>query len=210
LSKDGSRWKDVAFVQVQRGVKAFYKVYERWPASWKEVAESRIYQAPLYGPQFQVIDPDDKRADFYMDIVYQPGATPKVYTFAGSKHYISNVKAPEPYSGCLPRFAGYFPEFDSNYYLADQRRLKMLAIVFLLDLALADYYDAHGRVPETLEQLFSSGFSPINETSVNPLTGRRFRFDGSANDFRVERKGDQWYFLPVNGQGRAEQLRGIQ
>jgi hypothetical protein len=52
------------------------------------------------------------------------------------------------------------------------------------------YRDVYGDYPKSIEELQSSGLSPVNADSINPVTGTPFRFDGAANDVSYR------YFAP--------------
>jgi hypothetical protein len=186
-------WHDVAPYQVQVGVLAYYRVHERWPATWADVVASQIWQVPLLGLNNEVIDPDDKQFQFWGDVHYDstkvpprimvleaPGTTPQ--------HRSITLEKPQTYRevfawiDSLPKSNTQVGSFKATSMLEDKNLLTQFAILHAMHFTIAQYRDIHGMLPMNLGELAKSGLGPINSKSINPVTGRAFVGDGSPGD----------------------------
>jgi hypothetical protein len=207
FSMDGNTgWKNVAQQSLGLAAIAFYRVYERWPSSWKEIQETGIFQRDLFGPKFQPINPDDGSLDFNYDVVYRlgEGGVPVIGAMAGSKAVENRLSEPTTYSAKLRSVATKFPEFDEQYWLSDTKRLVQLALMLQLHQAVREYTLAKGTAPKSSSDVLASGWSPLSETSKSPFTGKPFKFDGSPNDF-VFSKGS---IYPTDNKGKRIEVYG--
>jgi len=190
------------------GIQAYYKVYSQWPANWQAVRDTGLVQVLLHGPNGQVIDPDDSALDFPGDIRYlgshegKPPSLVKLCDFDGMYTRTIRIAAPVTY---LELIQAAPPEVVELYGPAAQdvnRRIQW-GIAGILEDSLMYYYIAHDRhVPPSFDDLLASGLTPIDATSINPLTGTRFFGDGRPNDFWFEPYGDSVFFLPTDSEGK--------
>ena len=181
---------------------AYYKVYGEWPEAWSAIVNAGLFQVPLKGAMGETIDPDDESFDFNGDMAYHyrgPQTKPLIQN-AGTRGGLT-VHAEEvtdaPYS-----YADYLTDFgyDEDVYgplIEQPDRLKMCALQRMLLGAVGWFSRTHGRVPLTWNELITSGLTPIDEHSVNPITGGPFYGDGRANNFLYESDGEHWYNIQV-------------
>jgi hypothetical protein len=199
----GKTKRNIAQAQADIAIKQFYRVYERWPNNWQEVKDSLIFQSDLIGRQMQVIDPDDGNVDFKWDVVYEGGSSPRIHTLLGDgkvKTYV--LQRPDTYREWLPNVQKQHPTFDANYYLSDKKRLAMVSIMVQLQAySFTEYFDHHKEWPKSVSAVLAEGYSPIKAGSTNPLTGKPFKFDGSANDILVRNSGQLLTLVPMDHQG---------
>jgi hypothetical protein len=201
-----SGWKNVALQSLSLAVIAYYRVHERWPKDWKEVKSSGIFQQDLFGPEFQPVSPDDGKLDFEYDVFYRlEGGVPTILSMAGGKAITSQIKTPKTYRQKLTAWASKFPQYDANYWLNDPKRLVHLAHMMQLQQAVREYTNTNNRKPTTVQEILTSGWSPLSETSKSPYSGKPYRFDGSANDFKFVAGN----LTPVDNAGRPVELYGM-
>lgn len=190
---------DLPFSSAQFGLHAFQQVFGRWPQTWSEVVEAGLWQARLYGPQFETIDPDDREIDFGGDVVYEHLATgPKLHTMRRTLQTIPLYKVrsfKESYQRIVDAGLGGSPA--DAALLEDESRLKLLAIVGACKSTLDNYTRLHRYPPATFDAFLRSGFGPISADSINPVTGQRFYGDGRANDVSYRVNGEAFEILPI-------------
>lgn len=180
---------------VSAAVECYYKAYGRWPANWQEVVDTGMIQVDLVTPTGQVIDPGDGELNFRFDVVYmgvdtkasasRPPALVLTQVAAAPKGpNTHHVPVPPTYRERLMATASYIDRPWQPYVEEDGLRLMMAAS--MLQTALLAFNMANGRWPTSVDEFFASGMSPLDQQSVNPVTGELFRYDGSPNDLLVE------------------------
>jgi hypothetical protein len=182
-------WANVALTEVQNGVTAFYQIHERWPTSWQEVTSSGLWNVPLRGYDNSFIDPDDRRCNSFGDLYYDGGSNPPKIHFwhvatGGNLIETVTLTAPETLHQRLLTIEARFSDTSILTALGDGRRPIVYGIETEIRRALPLYKDLYGNCPMTFADLLKSGLAPINESSVNPLTGKPYKGDGGANDFK--------------------------
>jgi len=183
---------------------AYYKVRGEWPETWSAIVVDELFQVELRSVDGQVIDPDDESFDFNGDAayLYRGSQNKPLIQTAGSREGMSVrgeevLDAPYSYAEYLNDF-GYEDNQDIYGPLIEQPEyLKLFAIRSMLIYCVGWYSRIHGHVPETWDEFISSGLTPIDENSVNPVTGGPFFGDGRANDFMFESDGEHWYNIEV-------------
>lgn len=192
---------DIGQSNVKTGVYYFFKVYQRLPESWQEVSESGIWQTPIRGFQMELINPDDPHLDFLGDLFLDAGSSDGTSMLLHELEYRGgNQVIKEPVGGDFT-YERQFRIYEGSPavvladgssmldYLDDEDQLKQFAIIGCLGVNLSSYMAIHGDFPETLDQLFEAGLSNVNRNSLNPVTGERFKFDGSIGDIEYEYLG---------------------
>jgi hypothetical protein len=178
---------DLAFAQVMSGVQSYSRVYGHLPTSWAEVVNAQIWQTPLIGLNFEQIDPDDGRLDFFGDVLYSPLSNPPslmTLSYFGERKLSTQGQQVT----VLPSYASEFGKVGEAYVpevaamLGNDKLLRQFAILRGIQHSLNLYTVIHGHQPVTLAEFLASGLGPINEHSINPVTGLPFKGDGSAND----------------------------
>jgi hypothetical protein len=188
VEREGSitRWPSPAQAGARAGITAFHKVYERWPISWAEVVESGIWQTPLRSYDGAIVNPDDLRNDFAGDVYYDvSGDHPKLvfaetHTPDGPESMVHEFSVGGTYSGQFAKMGGEFSTVAN--YLQDEKRMVQFGILSAARSMLIYHKSVFGDYPKSMEEFRTSGLSPVDSRSVNPVTGRTFKFDGSAND----------------------------
>lgn len=167
---------------VVRTIQAYYKMGGTWPANWAEIKRLRLFQADLITPDGQVVDPDDGNLDYNGDAVYVPpirNELPRVIyvTNLGSGgRDITNyeIQAPATYHDRMLSIANSSVVQDHESWRNGAERVDLFrafALASIMDLSIDLFKMCHGRVPNNLQELMSSGLSPIDSNSVNPTTG---------------------------------------
>ncbi|MEZ5337824.1 MAG: hypothetical protein R3F46_06120 [bacterium] len=189
----------IGMQSVKLGVFYFRKVYERWPESWQEVRDSGIFQADIPGFDLVPLNPDNPDLTDYGQVYYEapegPGSNPVVHTvdYMGGFHILH-----EPANGYMTTYRLSFQDYDNKLnesvdtdfryssYLENESQLKQFAILGIMTQNIGLFRSVNGRLPYDMQEFMSSGFSPVDSESINPVTGQPFRFDGSVGDARYE------------------------
>jgi len=168
------------------------------------VAEGLV-QVPLTTTAGLAINPDDGRLDYLGDAMYMPpaGSSPPsieiMVEIGDGMIHEKEISLPRSYS---ERFSTWMPQFNS--LAGDFNRLKQFAIVHQLSNAVLYHSGKYGEPPQSWDELLASEYSPIDHSSINPLTGDVFHGDGRANDILYEYLGDGFVtLLPVNESGET-------
>jgi hypothetical protein len=202
---------NVAFFLVGAGVKQFYKLHGRWPATWVEVRQQGIFQVNLIGFDGQIIDPDDGACSTIGDVQYRRSAD-------GSKALITILDGrgrPEFHTydqNSVPAtYARIFQVADSKHRTkwftitgADKMRLRSYALVGMIRKSLLLYEMVHGDYPKTWNQFVESRLSPVDLGAVNPASLKTIDGKGGPNDI-------EYRYYPPKGQKRSSfsiHLRG--
>ena len=183
----------IADTQVAQGARCFYKAYGRFPQSWAEVEEQGISSSNLLGYRMQPIDPDDSQLEFSGDVHYEFNAGQAIVHTMDLHGEVNDLslQVPGTYTSRFEDFiaSGKLSEEQVERfhdYAANEAQLLQFAILGNISRSIRIYQDVHGSPPDSLTQFFASGISPVNENTINPLTGQPFRYDGSAGDVRIE------------------------
>ena len=197
----------VANSQVRDAIAAYQLVKGELPHTWQDVLNSGLFDSSLRGFNMEIIDPDDSSIDFKGDI-YLDSITLKeasgdllLFTFwspTSNNITRSKIERVESYREVLQRVADTLelePEQSQiiDSWLEDEAQLIQFGHLHQLFLALDDFRKIHGNLPDDLKELVKSGVGPLTETSVNPVTGEIYRFDGSS--------GDLFFHVRENGRG---------
>lgn len=171
----------------------YFKVYEKWPTSWSDVRSAGLCPAALRTPDGKAVDPDDGTLDFDDDFTFEPpvsGQPPRLVLRMDALEaglLDQEVPTPSSYSDILGRLEEGNPGYELvDAYLNDPARLTQWAIAGQLIHRIETYRYLKGHFPKTLDEYLASGMAVIGVDSVNPLTGRTYAGDGSANDFYYE------------------------
>lgn len=183
---------------------AYYKVYGEWPENWSAIADAGLFQVSLASASGEPIDPDDGSFDFNGDMAYHyrgPQTKPLIQRAGARGGLIVQAEevadAPYSYAHYLTNF-GYEEQAELYGPLVEQpERLKMFALQRMLIFAVGWFSRLHGRVPLTWKEFMTSGLTPIDEHSVNPITGGPFYGDGRASNFLFQSDGEHWYNIQV-------------
>ncbi len=186
---------------VQMGLQAYYKVYGQYPESWAAVRQAGIVQTAIPAIGGQWIDPDDSSLDYDDDIYYDasPMATGNLPRLlwsppVGNQH-VETIRLEPPTT--YDTFLGMAPDmgFGPSPYVGDRESQRLFGALMCLEHMIIVYKKVHGDWPASQDAFFSSGLATIDKTSINPVTGQPFRFDGSAGDVRLEFGGQRGYLL---------------
>ena len=194
----------VAMSDVQSAVAAYQRVYGNMPTSWQEIKGCGLFDKDLVAYNMQVIDPDDKKIDFkgdvYLDVDTLSDTSGDLLMFsmwglAGNR--ISRMKL-EYYPGYAELFANIKqdPDLDAensnilDAWLENEDQLIQFGHLHMIGKLLSDYRDIHGEYPEHLSEMVSAGIGPLTMSSINPVTGVPYRYDGSRGDISYSRTID--------------------
>jgi hypothetical protein len=184
----------IALNKVMLGTYCFHKVYARWPVDWAEVRDSGIVQVPLMGFDLQEIDPDEASVTEFGDLhyAYDPttgNATVHVAVnkggFAIEHHPLSAGRTYQQWFAIFDEgHASLGIQSDSyvSRYSEDTDKLRQFAILNQIYSNLELFKSIKGDYPHTIAEFLRSGLGPVDDSSINPVTGLPFRFDGSPND----------------------------
>jgi hypothetical protein len=191
------------------GARHFYRVFGRWPLSWREVCDCGLFQARLVLPGGSEIDPDDPAPPAVPgEVRFRPaadaGSTPTVLSCyastAGQPGAPAAEGVVEVHSTSLERGNTYADMFQAKaaiqneevlaamnkqiaYLTGDPKRLLQLGLGDMILDGLMLYRMVHGDYPRTWQEFITSGISPVGADSINPLTGQVLRCDGSIGDY---------------------------
>jgi hypothetical protein len=185
----------VALRQVQDAVLSYYKVFARWPDNWQAVRDAGIFQVTLRGFDMSELDPDEQAITGTGDVYYEFNrnanrATVYAGLISGGTFTIKSFQLmpPDSYLSTFQQFdklgaeAGYEGPTLSSLYAQREDKLRQFAILSQMEVSLRNFRDVRGDYPHTIAQFLNSGLGPIDGNSINPVTGQKFRFDGSADD----------------------------
>jgi len=196
--------------------RAYFRVFETWPETWGTIEQAGLIQVELLNPEGGTFDMDDHTWNGMTDYhyVYQgTGKCPMIMTATkANSNKVIHAVLDEPAKTYLEWFewasgfareraavtnADYSDYNDFTEYEGDQQLLSLFAIRDLLDVSIGWYCSLHKQPPKTWKELMESGLAPIDENSINPKTGERFKGDGSPYDFEYRLSEDGKYFLRV-------------
>jgi hypothetical protein len=179
---------------VSAGLEAYCRMTGKWPLAWSDVQEAGIFQVPIVGFHGDIIDPDDGEIDNYGDVVYTGGTergTAQIgICVQADSATVELVEIPVP-----PSYADYFanlqvgetdrmgePRYCYVDWLLDKDMLRVFATLHVIRYSLICYENAYRTMPDSLDQLIEAGMSPVDYSSINPVTGTTYRLDGSPGD----------------------------
>ena len=221
---DGSGLLHVEAMWIVCGARQFYLAFGRWPASWREVVDSGLFQARLIAADGHEVDPDSAAPLAEGEARYLPpakeGEAAQVGTLldpeAGEKQQALEV--PLTYKDMFN--AMYLLQEDPavakqmrDYFdavLADDKRVLQFAMGGMLEQGLGLYKSIHGDYPPDWAAFIASGCSPVGASAINPATGQPIKGDGGAGDYSYkyyppgagETRG-KYYFSHVDADGTA-------
>ena len=173
------------------------------------MVEEGLFQVPLVGYQGETIDPDDPSLDFFGDLYYfsdsagQPKARViQLLDIDGMVVEFTEVEPGPAYVEIFSALSARFADADFDKYLNDPSWLEFLAIRGMLHVGLSTYHEVNGAYPAAIEDFLKSGLGPIDQESINPLTGDVFSFDGSEFGFYyefVDRDNRSFYHVEEDG-----------
>ena len=221
--KQGESFLDFAGGNITWGLVYYYRAFGHWPNRWQDVVAAGIHQVPIIALSGDVINPDDGKFDCLGDVYYFPpnanspdAFIAKLSPNEGYRVKYTRVPVPDTFE---KQFGDFFmndeasARFDRQsyvYWTATAERRRFLAILGVVDKCMPNYYYVHGDYPQTWQQFATSGLSPIDQSSVNPLTGGPFHGDGRALDFQytyypADKATQQSSFtiLPVDENGKT-------
>ena len=213
-SPSGGMHVDLAYTKVQLGAIYYYRIYGVWPAKWSEVVSAGLVQVPLLGWKMEVIDPDDGEPAFNSDISYIPSADQakppqiaELLTRDEPQVRYTTLGVPHTYSQSLGAVSKHFDVSEYEDCLSNDKCLRMFAILGIVKSTLETYRELHGSYPSNWSEFLASGIGPIDEGSINPMTGERFYGDGRANDILYERLApDSFRLIHVKANGEKPKL----
>lgn len=198
----------VANAMLASAARYYYRAYGEFPATWQDLRQSGLQDAPLVGFQMQAIDPGDASLDFPGDVYFENRDG------AGILHSMElNGEASEILLGIPQSYAEQFSKLSEmlpmtevqarrfREYAADEKQLLQFAMLGSISRSLMIYPDVHGSAPATLDEYMNSGLCPITPSTINPVTGVPFRFDGSPGDitFRITEHGVGFRHVDAEG-----------
>jgi hypothetical protein len=183
---------------VSGGITSYFRLHGQWPENWRAVVNDGIHQSWLLAVNGRDVDPDDGVLDFVGDVSYT------VRTDGKAQIDVLLEESEAPVGWIVDRPATYEADFTqweslSNLesrgityvpFLANEKLMRQFAIVGAMNYGVRLFYLQHRRVPRDIDEFIVSGFSPINRSSINPVTGSTFLFDGSPNDLSFEPNAD--------------------
>ena len=192
----------------QQCIYSYARVYGAWPASWQDVRDSGICQVALYSPGGVEIDPDDGVVDYLWDFIYVPAtdAAPPETVMLGD--FLGDVReSHDPFEenssldDMLANMdAETFEYFDPLF--ADMNWRRLYAIQHTCNM-MSMWLQHTPENPTELQEFLNSEVSPIDEKSINPLTGEKFGFNSQPNDFLVQTQKGGWLafqIMPASGE----------
>ncbi len=185
---------NVAQAMVTHSCNRYYKVFGRFPETWSQLTDSGLQEAQLYGYLMQEIDPDDGSLDFNSD-VYLENNKGQLYChwldpITGQPSRI-RLQFPKTYTHDIDTMRNSLDlssEQDGRLeeYATSESRQLQFAHIGLMREFIGIFHDVKGYYPSSIDEFLSSGLSPINRDTVNPLTGYPYEFDGSFNDIEFQ------------------------
>jgi hypothetical protein len=210
-SREGG-FQEMAAHWIQHGAMYYRAEHGIWPESWRAVIDDGLFQATLYSPFGDVIDPDDGSIDHPCDAVYnQNGLDAKVLKNVvlrvPSRIETVDIFPMESYESVFSALSVSKPETNPGEILDDPRHLKLCAMAGMLRVSLEDFYTLRDRYPATLHELTHSGIGCFGSDSLNPLTGKPFEGNGRPLDFLYEVYDGGFSLNPVLADGSLPTLR---
>jgi hypothetical protein len=172
-----------------QGISAYCRAFGEFPESWDRVVDAGLVQIEMTSFDGTPVDPDDGVMNFPGDYYYMPPTEndgPRIaFMDANTESQIKvlDIYPPityEEYFSVLSLSDGETATLHSA--LSDDRQVAVFAIVGLCRTGLQHYKHKYGEFPRSWQEFINSGFAPVDNHSVNPLTGRPFAGDGSNGD----------------------------
>lgn len=189
---EGSSYFVVAPFQARAALNYYYKLHGEFPDKWAAIVEEGLFQTQLKGLHGEVIDPDDSNLGFYGDIFYNVAANQQSAVLV-ELTYNDGVVWDQQKLVPVETYAELFARCDvgkeaSPYtaLLRDTDRMRQFAILGILSRMIELHSDIRGDYPHSIDQLINAGLSPVDRSSINPVTGIAFQFDGSPGDLRYK------------------------
>jgi hypothetical protein len=184
---------DVAYYWTSNMPALYYSTYETWPVSWQAIVDSGIFTAPLLSTRGRNINPDDGKLDFAGDIQYMFKGAQEPPMLAqllknGRVKYLrfSDRTKPLTYSERWKKGPAGYPEAmwkatGLTELGANRARYQQMAVQSAFHSAASLHLLIHGGYCDW-NALQASGLSPHAPGTINPLTRKPWKGDGSPND----------------------------
>ena len=183
---------DVARLHVEAGATAYYMVFGEWPKSWQDVVRSGIVQASLTTIYGLPCNPDGTSIRAVNEPHYLPGkdgTPPSIGEYfdleGGPTMQIDRLTVPNLLSNILNT------NRLGDRWNGDKRVLCQLATANMMNRSMPLFVLKYKRQPNSWSDLLGSGLKPIDGKSINPVTGKPYRGDGSPNDLRFQQNDDE-------------------
>jgi len=194
---------DTGQLSVKMGVMQYYRVNGEVPENWQSVEDSHIWQRPILGFSGEVIDPDDQQLDFLGDIYFDSSSITENEVILHELEANQGTVVSRHKAGGNITYLEQFEIFDNNpagsypagftmsgTYGNDQAKLHQFATLGCLKQCIELYNSINGEYPATIDALIDWGVTPVDRSSINPVTGQAYRFDGSEGDVEYARLDD--------------------
>ncbi|MCB1218102.1 hypothetical protein KDL44_11960 [bacterium] len=177
---------------IEHAVDRYYRAFGELPADWQAVVDSGVYSHALIGPAGETLDPDDGQLDFPGDAYLKRSGNffALVSLSPDGSQTRRILRAGETYVQQFERIRltrRLVPEHDRRLrrYENEPAKLLQFAQIGQLNEAITDFHGYFGRYPDSMDELFASGFCPLADAALNPVTGEPYRYDGSPGDLRL-------------------------
>src|SRR5690606_2646904 len=193
---------------VSNGARCYYRANGRFPDNWDEVVASGIGSKYLVGYQLEKINPDDPTLNFPGDVYYENNrGTAFVHCMSldGSQERI-RLQIPSTYEATLLLMQDNLEltvdqKSRVSEIISDEYQLQQFAILGSFSRSVELFRTIHDRYPADLQEFLNCGFSPVTDTTINPVTGVPFKFDGSAGDVFLEFRSDRVLLMHRDKEG---------
>jgi len=200
---------DVAHHYTQRGLIYYYKLHGDWPQSWQQVRDEQLFQVDLVAYGGDLIDPDDSSVGFFGQVYYDSYSSHN--SSNGKAHLreqlihngpiikLVHVEPPVTYADLFAKMDQAFGEEQFTPLLNEPGQMRFFALLGMIQGGIGLYDRIYGHPPYTWQDYLDSGLAPIDENSVNPLTGGHIYADGRANNFiyKYIEDMDTFYFRHI-------------
>ena len=129
-------------------------------------------QKPLVTPLGDVIDPDDGVLNFLFDVMYDlSGGQPVLYCKYPGTTSTVEVGTPVTYNQLLLASSAATGNDGFNDMVGNEGLYRLFATLGTAKFGIRKYFEQHGEMADSLEQLLDSGLLPFDSSSVNPASG---------------------------------------
>jgi hypothetical protein len=181
----------VPYNTVNFALMSYWMMYGRFPDHWSDVVSAGLVQRPLSIPGSGAVDPDDGSLDFAGDVAYF-GAQPDGSCRFDALISIGDGMPPGVHSLKInpleKTYAQLYSTSDNQslqQMLQQDDWLRLMGIASVLGQQLMTYAWARPGEKFTLDEFLHSGYAPVDENSINPVTQQPLKFDGSAMNLRL-------------------------
>jgi len=201
----------MTWLYVEEAVKAYYMVFSKWPEKFSVIHEAGLIRRELSFDGETVATPDDAPPEHSGDFQYVyrgKDEAPLIVRYA-KKIWLSDAARKDNnlqgyYTGVGTPVGGV-SEYDTYAYRGLHRQYedpdeewmawcrdhysnievyKLLAIAGMCYRGALEFQKATGRIPRSWQEFMDSGYSPLSDDMLNPVTGLPIVSDGSP--FSIE------------------------